>query len=212
VEMDISRFLALPEALQRRLLRFATRHATGVRIDFAHVETLLRLARQDPGQGRVQLPGLDVVRSFERMRITLPDRELPLAPFPVTVPGSYPSPGRDAMVHLELTGGPALQNGCDTLNLELLPEQLELRTWRAGDRYRPLRLGREQKLKDLFQNARIPSWKRARWPILSTGDKILWVREFGLAEPFAGIGPGRRLRVREEIFATGESFVPRVSS
>jgi hypothetical protein len=33
----------------------------------------------------------------------------------------------------------------------------------------------------MFQKARVPSWKRAFWPIVTTGSKILWARDFGPA-------------------------------
>jgi hypothetical protein len=36
-------------------------------------------------------------------------------------------------------------------------------------------------LKDLFQRAKVPSWKRADWPIVESGGRIAWTREFGPA-------------------------------
>ena len=58
---------------------------------------------------------------------------------------------------------------------------LELRRWSAGDHYRPAGHSRDQKIKELFQKARIPSWRRRFWPIVSTGSRILWARGFGAA-------------------------------
>ena len=37
----------------------------------------------------------------------------------------------------------------------------------------------------MFQKARVPSWKRSFWPIVTSGSKILWAREFGAAAEFA---------------------------
>jgi hypothetical protein len=36
----------------------------------------------------------------------------------------------------------------------------------------------------MFQKARIPSWRRSSWPILLSGDRILWSRQFGVAKEF----------------------------
>ena len=50
----------------------------------------------------------------------------------------------------------------------------------------------------MFQKARVPSWKRASWPILTSEDKILWSRQFGVAEEFAvPRESGVALRIRE---------------
>jgi hypothetical protein len=52
----------------------------------------------------------------------------------------------------------------------------------------------------MFQKARVPSWRRTFWPILASEDKILWSRQFGVADEFAVPGDGRTaLHVRELI-------------
>ena len=76
---------------------------------------------------------------------------------------------------------------------------LELRGWRAGDHYRPAGRTRDQKIQEMFQKARVPSWKREFWPIVTNGPKILWVREFGAAAEFASEdGAGASLWIWEE--------------
>ena len=60
----------------------------------------------------------------------------------------------------------------------------ELRNWRPGDRYQPV--GRsEEKIKTLFQEARIPLWERRHWPVLMGGSSILWARRFGPDQRYA---------------------------
>jgi len=41
-------------------------------------------------------------------------------------------------------------------------------------------------LKDLFQQARIPLWDRACWPIITENGIIIWARQFGPAETSDG--------------------------
>jgi tRNA(Ile)-lysidine synthase len=62
---------------------------------------------------------------------------------------------------------------------------LELRNWRPGDQYQPVGSTGKEKIKTLFQKARIPSWDRWNWPILTDGTSIVWVRRFGAAVEFA---------------------------
>jgi tRNA(Ile)-lysidine synthetase-like protein len=59
---------------------------------------------------------------------------------------------------------------------------LELRAWRPGDAYQPAGAARAWKLQELFQRARVPSWRRACWPILTAEGKVLWAKQFGPAE------------------------------
>jgi tRNA(Ile)-lysidine synthetase-like protein len=67
---------------------------------------------------------------------------------------------------------------------DLFAGALILRNWRPGDAYRPAAAARPVKLKDLFQRARIPSWQRPSWPVLTKGEEILWAKQFGPAEGF----------------------------
>jgi tRNA(Ile)-lysidine synthetase-like protein len=81
---------------------------------------------------------------------------------------------------------------CATLKLDVFrskARELELRGWRAGDHYRPLGQSRDRKLKEMFQQRRVPSWRRPFWPILSMGTQIVWARGFGAAAEFAAGAP-----------------------
>ena len=87
------------------------------------------------------------------------------------------------------------ESACANLKAELAAPVV-LRGWKPGDHYRPVGKSRDHKLKEMFQNAKIPLWRRRTWPILESGGKILWAREFGPAAEFAAKGrPGRVLRV-----------------
>jgi tRNA(Ile)-lysidine synthase len=57
----------------------------------------------------------------------------------------------------------------------LLRPPLEIRSWRHGDRFSPLGLRGTQKLSDLFVNRKVPRFERARVPILTDAEGILWV-------------------------------------
>jgi tRNA(Ile)-lysidine synthase len=83
---------------------------------------------------------------------------------------------------------------------------LELRNWRPGDRYQPIGHTGEDKIKKLFQRARIPVWERDGWPVLTDRAGIVWARRFG---PATRVAPGAAtetvLRIREIVKLESET-------
>ena len=69
---------------------------------------------------------------------------------------------------------------------QVLPP-LRIRSWRPGDRFRPLGLRGSKKLQDLFVDAKIPREDRGKVPIVTDRKGILWVPGFRIDER-AGIG------------------------
>jgi len=176
----------------RRLVRRAIERVKGdLRgIEFQHIERIVDIA----AGRRLRLPGIEVIRSFDWIRIAPASNGLgrnPAAePIEVTVPGTYATPDGAGQIRVEVDEtDPA---ACANLKVHLakvhvaggyeLTARMELRTWRPGDHYRPVGKSRDRKLKEMFQNARVPSWRRRLWPILERDGKILWAREFGAAE------------------------------
>jgi tRNA(Ile)-lysidine synthase len=208
--------------VSRRLIRGAIAQVKGDlrRLEFGHIERILQLAAQPEGDGRLRLPGLDIRRSFDWIRIA-PAAAGP--EFPATrlvFPGVYPA-GDGARLHLEVFASspdapPASKDAtlkAAELSLRRLPPVLELRGWKPGDHYRPQGQMRDQKIKEMFQAERVPSWLRPSWPIVSSGDTILWARTFGAAAEFAACPePGPVLRVWEENRRTIEPFEAVLSS
>lgn len=205
VELEAVMLANLPRALARRIVRQAIRLVRGALdgIEFQHIEQVLALANRIEGEGKVTLPGLGVERSFGWMRFAKSTAPVPLQVQRIQAPGVYPAPDGRSLIHLEVVEDSQVlscpSGACDTLkvepDLDLGAEALELRGWRPGDRYQPFGRMREWKVCDLFQEARVPSWRRPAWPILLRGGRILWVRQFGpAADAAAGNGPALRIR------------------
>jgi len=206
VLLRADRLSGLPMAAARRLVRYAIQVVKGDlrTIDFAHVSSILDLARQTEGHGRLQTPGVDVYRSFEWLRLAPPgidrleNRNFRVA---APVPGRIPLPGSASGVLLEVIENNAPAGPChsgynelmDYLDWDRIPGALELRNWRPGDQYRPLGRPAEEKIKLLFQDARIPLWERRAWPVITAGDQIVWTRRFGPAAELAATAGSRRL-------------------
>ena len=191
-----------PTALARRFVRRAIESVKGDlrQIDFLHVEAVLELARSSEGSGRVQIPGVDILRSFDWIRFRplsadpdpRPDISIPISP-PCTV--AWPPA---STITFKIGPCDRLEAGLNWPEIEKLPG-LELRTWKPGDSYQPAGRSGELKIKQLFQEARVPLWERRHWPVLVAGDKILWSRQFGPAAGFAVTEDiPRRLTICEE--------------
>jgi tRNA(Ile)-lysidine synthase len=211
-------FLELPVAVQRRLLRRAVEHMRGSlrAIDFRHIEAIRAMMATREGSGRIQIPDLDVYRSFDWLR---------LAPFgidsrlerdfeePLVIPGRTEVLERQLTIEMELLDNPDVYNKeVQALDWErctgsLSSAGLRLRNWRPGDRYQPQGRTAAEKIKTLFQECRIPLWERRTWPVIvqSTdvqhdmqANAIVWSRRFGVASKFAARPEsGKILTIRE---------------
>jgi tRNA(Ile)-lysidine synthase len=211
----VDALVALPLAAARRLVRRAMeRVKSNLRgVDFKHIAAVLELAASGAGSGRVQAPGLDICRSFEWLRFSRGDRNRQGNHRPdggyrlaAAIPGIVPVPGANLAFSLELIEKKETSEesnnvyndemGC--LDWRRLSGSLELRNWRPGDRYQPSGGTAKEKIRTLFQQARIPLWERPNWPVLTDGTSIVWVRLFGPAAEFAA-SPGSSLilKVRE---------------
>lgn len=190
-------FNSQPIGLRRRMMRELLERVKGNlrEIDFAHVEAALQLSLEPEGNGRIQVPGLDLMRSFGWLRVIrlevlkeLPERNFRLPfPFPgeVIVPegaGSLSSEV-DSMCNYNESGGSLdYDRVLAALDVE---RRLELRNWRPGDSYTRAGATGPEKVKELFQKYRIPLWRRRSWPIVVLGDLPVWVAGFGPAAEFA---------------------------
>jgi tRNA(Ile)-lysidine synthase len=72
------------------------------------------------------------------------------------------------------------------LDLSSVNPPLAVRSRRPGDRFRPLGLPVQKKLKELLIDAKIPAGRRSQVPLVCDRDGIIWV---------AGVRPAERCRV-----------------
>ena len=218
--VPVSQLTGAPPAVARRLIRRLIRAAKGDlrQIEFAHVERILQMARSREGHDRVQLPSLDIFRSFEWIRFAplrpgaAPvERDFSLA---LAAPGSVELPRETSRITLQVLEKTEAVEPYATVVNELDWERLrtldgtatglELRNWRPGDQYRRVGQSTEQRIKLLFQEARVPLWDRRNWPIITYNGVILWTRRFGAAADFAA-GPTTRMVLRVDESGSGSS-------
>lgn len=204
--VEASNLLSQPVAVARRLVRWVLERtqANTRQIEYKHVEAVLALARLAEGHGRVILPGADVMRSFEWLRFApwqpvgsdgvdrLAARNVEV---PMRVPGEATAPDgsnvRVTVTTVERCGNDTVKASDGLVAVDDTElDGIVLRSWKPGDRYRPLGSAEPLKIKTLFQDNRIPLWERATWPIITIGNQIVWAREFGPAHERASIGAG----------------------
>jgi tRNA(Ile)-lysidine synthase len=89
-------------------------------------------------------------------------------------------------LHAALRDGPVDPAGPElaTLDASALGEELVVRTWREGDRIRPLGMEGTKTLQDLFTDRKVPRSLRHQLPVVAAGDRVAWVAGVAVSEDF----------------------------
>ena len=192
---------ALPLALRRRVVR-AAGESLGLNLEFRHVEEILELDQRGPRAA--MLPDgwlLSVTRDGlqfappGRTPTTNSDYEHKLA-----VPGTIRVPETGACFEVARVPGSeaAGYNPDHMLDPALLQQELTVRNWRAGDRYWPAHSKAPRKIKELLQERKLTGTERKLWPVVVSGQEIVWVRGFPTpARLRPGDGDHEALVIRE---------------
>jgi len=89
-------------------------------------------------------------------------------------------------VRAELHPAPVQPAGPElaTLDAATLSNPLEVRTWRQGDRIRPLGMEGSKTLGDLFADCGVPRSLRTRVPVVTCGARVAWVAGVAVSDDF----------------------------
>ena len=179
-------------ALRRIALRTLAERAAGRQVPLgrARAAEIARLAGRPEG-GEVQLGG-GVSAICESGQVTFLVEGLDAAPVPDTVALTLPGRCRmgDWELRAELRDAPVHPDGPDlaTLDAAALAGPLEVRTWRAGDRIRPLGMHGSKTRGDLFTDHHLPRSQRQRLPVVLSSGRVAWVPGVAVADEFR-LGP-----------------------
>jgi len=204
--LDRMWLLAEPVAVQRRAIK-AVGELAGFPLEFKHVEQILRFASEEDGTGKsLSLPlGWSVTQEPAALTFLTPDLRSQ-----ERIPNDYeymlPIPGRAVVpeagiviealrteVDAETTG----YNPDHLLDPSLLPKELRVRNWRPGDRFWPAHTKSAKKIKELLQEHHVTGTARKTWPVVVSGEEILWVPGFAVLESHRLKGPGMAVVIRE---------------
>lgn len=181
-------------ALHRLALRALAERATGRAVSLGRnrAAELMRLAALPQG-GQVDLgQGVRGICEHGLIRFAV-SSETDAAPQPTSlrVPGSCRIGRWEVRAELRLS--PVEPTGPDlaTLDAGCLGERLVVRTWREGDRMRPLGMTGTKTLQDLFTDRGVPRSLRHDLPVVTAGGRLVWVAGVAVSEDFR-LGPATR--------------------
>jgi tRNA(Ile)-lysidine synthase len=181
-------------ALRRLALRALAERATGrvVPLGRRRAAEILRLAAAPEGGALDLGHGVQAVCEHGLIRfVTSSEADAAPAPAALRIPGSCRF-GRWE-VRAEVRPAPVEPAGPDlaTLDAEALGEELLVRTWRDGDRMRPLGMDGTKSLQDLFTDRGVPRSLRHRLPVVTAAGQVVWVAGVAVSEDFR-LGPKAR--------------------
>ena len=190
-------FLGEPAAAQRRLVKAIGENAR-IPLEFKHVEEILRFAAEDDSSAKeLSLPlGWKAIREPEELIFATPDLREP-APlqdydYALTVPGEVAVYEAGSSISAQrIPADPQPRYNPDhLLDAESLPGPLRVRNWRPGDRFWPAHTKSPRKIKELLQELHLAQAERKFWPLVVSGDEIVWLRGFPTPASFRP-KPGR---------------------
>ena len=174
---------ALPLALQRRVVRAAAQ-TLGLQLEFAHVEQILGVVAG--GEKSANLPfGWRAERRKKSLYLLARESGQPNADYAydLPIPGRIAVP--EAGVWFEATlirkSQKAEYNRGNSLDPAMLSARLQVRNWRAGDRFLPEHSKSPKKVKELLQKRHVTGRDRRLWPVVVCGDRVVWLRGFDAA-------------------------------
>ncbi len=178
-------FLGEPIAVQRRLVKAIGENAR-IPLEFKHVEEILRFAAQDDASGKeLSLPlGWKLIREPEELVFVTPDLREPAPPhdyeYELPVPGEVNVCETGSSISAQRIPADAQPryNSDHLLDAESLPGPLRVRNWRPGDRFWPAHTKSPKKIKELLQERHVAQAERKFWPLVVSGNEIVWLRGF----------------------------------
>jgi len=203
VELSSVELLAEPPAIARRVLRNAQQAASGGRfVGFEAVDAVLSLLVSNQS-GPLDLPGHRANRVRETLVLTertdgrdLHEESSAGFSYALGIPGrvTVPEAGCAILAATEpvTTGGSlasrwTMKSRSEVVALDglVLGSSLVVRSWREGDRVRPLGLGGRKKLQDLFVDEKIARYERGKVPlVVDSKGRIAWVPGLVVGEEF----------------------------
>lgn len=183
--IDRQHFLSAPLALRRRLL-VDIADAIDLPIAFEDIELMLHIA-EHPGTSHEFESGWTVAATKQHLEMRKAAQVAPTASydFELPIPGEVRLPNKLQLRTSTLSAADATHHDPATLlALSRLQLPLCVRNWRPGDRFCPTGSKSPEKLKRLFLEHHIPAEARASWPVVLSGDDIVWVKAFPVAAEF----------------------------
>ena len=180
--LRLAELAKMSSALRRRVVRSVS-ESFGLRLDFRHVEQVLEVCSGEAKS--VVLPaGWKASRESGTLKFGLAtEPEIEDYQYELRVPGRVNV--REAGAVFETMVAEIFRGGYDAENLlepRLQGARLVVRNWRAGDRFWASHGKGPRKIKELLQRRHVTGTCRKLWPVIGSGEEVVWMRGFGAAQ------------------------------
>jgi tRNA(Ile)-lysidine synthase len=182
--LEIGGFEKLHPGLAAMLIREFVRDGVGNlrRIERAHVEAMRRLCAVGPPNGAFKLPGgWQMRREYQRVFVEHTRRRAP-STFAVELARDGETIVAEACFAFDASTFEARTGIAMPVcvsealfDADRIDQRLVVRNFVRGDRMRPLGMEGERKLTDIFIDKKLPRERRANWPLVVSGDEIIWI-------------------------------------
>ena len=177
---------ALDPAIRRLVLRLLAERVSGRQVPLGRTRAaeIYRLANEPEG-GVIELGGgLEAHAEHGHVRFIAGHRAEP-AEGRLAVPGVCRFGSWEVRAEIESGVPPADGPDLAVLDPAALGRSVTVRSWRDGDRMRPLGLDGTKSLQDLFTDRKVPRSLRHALPVVEAGERIAWIAGVAVSEEFA---------------------------
>ncbi|MFC2095764.1 tRNA lysidine(34) synthetase TilS [Candidatus Bipolaricaulota bacterium] len=191
VTLPRSEIASLPQSVLRLLLREGIQQARGSLdgIELTHIEAICQLVTSQHSHGQLSLPGLQVRMQGDILTLS-PISLAPVQSWNIAIDlGENHLPNSDSTLELRVipmadVDMEAIRSDpwLEAADADRVTLPLHLRTRVRGDRFTPLGLDQEIKLKDFLINERAPYFDRDAIPLLCDQHAIIWVAGMRLSD------------------------------
>lgn len=169
---------AFPLAVRRRLVRAAA-ESLGLSLEFRQVKEILSL--QYEGDCAVLSREWIVVLRGDELRFQSPPEAASDYEYDLPVPGKVIVPE----IGLRFETTLASENHSEPLlNPRFATSGLVVRNWHPGEQFWPAHTKQPKKIKELLQDRHITGPEKKFWPVVASGNEIVWVRGLGVRRDF----------------------------
>lgn len=186
IRISLMRFLDMPAAFQRRVIRYAWVSLSGTthNLQFNHLENMLNIVRSGQTGSKIDLPmGISLIKNYEDFILTneTSNDEPRALSYELAVPGvSMIFETGDAILAeiIEITGGNIINTDPDEIiiDLNIVGLPLFIRSRKDGDWFKPTGMEGSKKIKKFLIDQKVLKRERDLIPILVSGDEqIVWV-------------------------------------
>lgn len=185
---NLKKYARLHQALRLRMLRAAINklHDSLGNITSLHIFAADEFLISDSASGESEFPdGIVIAKGYDYFLVTTRSALERRFSYTIGSPGKWKFPGFEVKVE-EVTAKSFDVEREDVAYFDArkIVFPVEVRSFRPGDRFIPLGMNEEKKLKNFFVDSKVPRFERYRTPVFISGGKVFWVGGMRIDERF----------------------------